>query len=92
MTLRDLLCLKKILENKISLGLDIGSSEILEEFSQETKPRNFAYSMSIDLIRNCFSVENKILQKIRNKMIIKLNKNSLAKDIFYNVADKGFRF
>ena len=92
MTLRDLLCLKKILKNKISLGLDIGSSEILEEFSKETKPRNFAYSMSIDLIRNCFSVENKFFQKARNEMIIKLNKNSLAKDIFYNVADKGFEF
>ena len=31
---------------------DNPDSEILEEFSKETKPRNFAYSMSIDLIRN----------------------------------------
>ena len=92
MVLRDLSSLEKILKNKLNLGLDIGSSEILEEFSKKTKSRNFAYSMGIDFIRNCFSVENKSFKKLRNNVIIKLNKNSLAKDIFYKFADKGFRF
>jgi len=92
MVLRDLSSLEKILKNKLNLGLDIGSSEILEEFSKKTKPRNFAYSMGIDFIRNCFSVENKSFKKLRNNVIIKLNKSSLAKDIFYKFADKGFRF
>ena len=92
MVLRDLSSLKKILGNKINLGLDIGSSDILTEFSQEVRPRNFAYSLGIDFIRNCFSVKNKSFNSIRNKIITKLNKNNLAKDIFYNIANTGFKF
>ena len=92
MVLRDLSSLKKILKNKINLGLDIGSSDILTQFSKEVKPRNFAYSLGIDFIRNCFSIENKSFNLIRNKIITKLNKNNLAKDVFYNIANTGFKF
>ena len=92
MVLRDLSSLKKILRSKINLGLDIGSPDILTEFSREVKPRNFAYSLGIDFIRNCFSIENKSFNLIRNKIITKLNKNNLAKDIFYNIANTGFKF
>ena len=55
MILRDLASLEKLLEKKISLGLDIGSDDILSEFSKEIKPRNFAFSVSVDLLKNCFS-------------------------------------
>lgn len=92
MVLRDLSSLKKILKSKINLGLDIGSPDILTEFSKEVKPRNFAYSLGIDFIRNCFSIENKSFNLIRNKIITKLNKNNLAKDIFYDIANTGFNF
>ena len=92
MVLRDLSTLKKILRSKINLGLDIGSPDVLTEFSKEVKPRNFAYSLGIDFIRNCFSIENKSFNLIRNKIITKLNKNNLAKDIFYNIANTGFKF
>ena len=74
------------------MGLDIGSSDILSEFSDETKPRNFAYSMGIDLIKNSFSLKNKNFQEIRNNIIKILNKSNFAKDIFINIADKGFKF
>ena len=92
MVIRDLSALEKILRNKINLGLDIGSSDILTEFSKEVRPRNFAYSLGIDFIRNCFSIENKSFNLIRNKIITKLNKNNLAKDVFYNIANTGFKF
>ena len=92
MTLRDLLSLENTLSNKINLGLDIGSSDILSEFSNETKPRNFAYSMGIDLIKNSFSLKNKNFQKIRNNIIKILNKSNFMKDISINIADKGFKF
>ena len=92
MVLRDLSSLKKILRSKINLGLDIGSQDILTEFTKEVKPRNFAYSLGIDFIRNCFSIENKSFNLIRNKIITKLNKNNLAKDIFYDIANTGFKF
>ena len=87
MTLRDLESLKKILNKKINLGLDIGTSDILSEFSEETKPRNFIFSVGVDLLKNSFSYE-----KLRNKMLKIFNKNKFAKDIFFNIADKGFKF
>ena len=92
MILRDLSDLEKILRNKINLGLDIGSEDILSEFSNEIKPKNFIYSIGIDIIRNCFNSRNNSFQNIRNKFIKNLNKNNFAKNIFYNIADKGIRF
>jgi len=59
MVLRDLASLERILKNKINLGLDIGSSEILSEVSNETQPRNFIYSLGIDFLKNCFSFQKK---------------------------------
>ena len=87
MTLRDLASLEKIFNQKINLGLDIGSSDILSEFSSEIKPRNFAFSIGIDFIKNSFSYK-----KLRNDILKILNKSNFAKDIFFNIANKGFRF
>ena len=87
MTLRDLACLKEILTKKINLGLDIGSSDILSEFSRQAKLRNFAFSMSVDLLKK--SIFSK---KLRNDTLKILDKNNFAKDIVFNIADKGFRF
>jgi len=87
MTLRDLACLKEILTKKINLGLDIGSSDILSEFSRQAKLRNFAFSMSVDLLKK--SIFSK---KLRNNTLKILDKSNFAKDIFFNIADKGFRF
>ena len=87
MTLRDLESLEKILTQKINLGLDIGSSDILSEFSSEIKPRNFAFSIGIDFIKNSFSYK-----KLRDDILKILNKSNFAKDIFFNIANKGFRF
>ena len=92
MILRDLIDLEKIIKNKINLGLDVGSSDILKEFSNETKPRNFVYLMGIDFLKNSFSANNKSFKYFRNFVISNLNKNNLAKDFVYNIANKGFRF
>tara|TARA_Y100000590_G_scaffold302454_1_gene340960 strand:+ start:960 stop:2129 length:1170 start_codon:yes stop_codon:yes gene_type:complete len=92
MILRDLASLESILRKKINLGLDIGSSDILSEFSEEMKPRNFIYSLGIDFLRNCFSIENQSFQEVRNQVIKILNKNNLAKDVFYKLADVGLKF
>ena len=87
MTLKDLACLEKILTQKINLGLDIGSFDVLSEFSSETKPRNFAFSIGVDLLKNSFSYK-----KLRNSILMILNKSNFAKDIFFEIANKGFRF
>ena len=87
MTLRDLVSLEKILSEKINLGLDIGSLDVLSEFSSTTKPRNFAFSVGVYLLKNSLS-----LKKLRNYMLKVLNKNNFIKDVFFNIADKGFKF
>ena len=89
MTLRDLKSLEKTLSNKINLGLDIGSVDILSQFSDEVKPRNFAFSITIDLLRNYFNFNNKPFKNLRNEILINLNKSNIAKKIIYNFANKG---
>ena len=87
MTLRDLKSLEKIMKEKINLGLDIGSSDVLSEFSNKTKPRNFSFSMGSDILKNILS-----FKKARNDIFKILNKSNLAKDIMFDVANKGLRF
>jgi len=87
MTLRDLKCLEKIINEKINLGLDIGSSDVLSEFSNEAKPRNFSFSVGSDLLKNMLS-----FKKARNDILKILNKSNFAKDIMFDVANRGLRF
>ena len=91
MTLRDLNILIEILKNKINLGLDIGSDDVLSEFANITKSKNFAYSLGIDLIRKSFKFQKKPLKSIRNKIMMQINKNNIVKNIFYNIANKGLK-
>ena len=87
MTLRDLESLKKILSKKINLGLDIGSSDILSEFSNETKPRNFMFSVGSDILKSS------LFYKESTDSIFKiLNRSNFAKNVFFNVADRGLIF
>jgi len=91
MIIRDLISLRKILTKKMSLGLDIGSSDILSEFSNDTKSNNFVFSIGVDMLKNSFSIKNPYFKEIRNNLFKVLNKNNFAKDIFINIADKGLR-
>ena len=92
MILRDLSCLEKILRKKINLGLDLGSSEILSEFTQKTKFNNLAFSVGVDLLKNYFSIKNKYFKNIRNSTLKSVNKSNFLKNMFFGVADKGFKF
>jgi len=87
MTLRDLNFLQKLLKEKISLGLDIGSLDVLSEFSNKSKPRNFSFLMGSDILKNFIS-----FKKVRNNMFKILNKSNFAKDVVFNVANKGINF
>ena len=87
MTLRDLKCLEKIIVEKINLGLDIGSLDVLSEFSNKIKPRNFSFSLGSDLLKSALS-----FKKARNDIFKILNKSNFAKDVMFDVANKGFRF
>ena len=92
MTLRDLYILERVLKNKINLGLDIGTNDVLTEFANEARPKNLIYSLGIDFTKNFFSFKTKPFPMIRNEIINRINKNTLLKEFFFNIADKGLRF
>lgn len=92
MMLRDLSSLVKILNKKITLGLDIGSLDILSEFSKETKSTNFVFSFGVDALKSTFDINNTYLKSIRNKVIKNLNRNEFLKNVFFNIANKGLKF
>ena len=92
MTLRDLATLEKSLKAKINLGLDIGSLDVLSEFTDERKSANLIHSLGINFIKEVFSVKKKSLKNLRNIFIMRLNNNNFLKEIFFNFADKGFKF
>jgi len=89
MALRDLNNLEKLLKNKLRLGLDIGSSDILSEFYNLRKTNNLIHSLGIDFVRTIFNNQTKTFRAFRNKTLNHLNKNELAKKIFVNIADTG---
>lgn len=92
MTLRDLIGLEKHIKNKIDLGLDIGDSSILSEFTDKIKSTNFIHSMGINLIKDVFSVKKESLKQIRDRIISHANQNDFLKGLFFNIADKGIKF
>ena len=87
MTLRDLKSLEKILEKKINLGLDIGNTDVLSEFSKNTKSRNFSFSIASDVLKNALSYKVP-----RNDVLKILNKSNYVKSFAFDIANKGFRF
>ena len=89
MVLRDLNNLEMLLKNKLRLGLDIGSSDILSEFYNLRKTNNLIHSLGIDFVRTIFNNQTKTFRSFRNKTLNHLNKNELAKKIFVNIADTG---
>ena len=92
MILRDLKNLKKILIDRINYGLDIGSTDSLSEFSDQTKPRNFVYSMGLDFLRSCFKPNNKPFKDLRNIMMTNINKSDYAKKRIYEIANPDIKF
>tara|TARA_Y100000590_G_scaffold4227_1_gene5589 strand:+ start:7881 stop:9041 length:1161 start_codon:yes stop_codon:yes gene_type:complete len=89
MILRDLGCLEKIFAKKIGLGLDIGNSDTLNEFSDETKPKNLIYSVGLDALKKTFSLKNQLIKDKRNNLLRILNSNNFTKKIFYRIANSG---
>ena len=84
--------LKQFLEQAKQLGIDIGSYDILSEYSKEIKSRNFAFLIGLDFLKSSFSVKNQYFKSIRNDTIKKINSSSFIKNVFFNIANKGFKF
>ncbi len=88
MTIRDIIDLSKILDDKIDLGLELNSS-IFDEFERKTKHRNFIFSQGVDMIYNFFDKERRINGEFISNSLKHLGKNKYFKEIFSKFADEG---
>ena len=68
------------------------NKNLFKEFQAKTKPYNFLYSNSINLIESFFKIDNNFKNKISNSIPLSLNKNKIFKNLFMKVADEGFSF
>ena len=91
MTIRDIKTLSKIIQNKISLGMQLDSS-ILNDFEKETKNKNFLFSNSVDFIYEVFNFDKKKKSKSFNKILKIIGKNKNLTNYFIKLADKGLNF
>ena len=90
MSLRDIKVLIDLIENRISLGLDIDSS-ICREFQKKTKDKNYIFSKGIDWIYEFFKFESKIKNQTLNLSIKKILKQKNFNNFFKKFADIGIR-
>ena len=90
MSLRDTRELMQLINDRISLGLEIDSS-ICIDFEKRTKDKNYIFSKGVDWIYEFFNLESKINNKILNDSIKKILKNKSLNKIFKRIADIGIR-
>ena len=91
MTIRDIIILIDIIQNKISLGLPLDTSVNLE-FENKLRHKNLLFSNGIDLVHEIFNFERKTSSKILSRSIQFLGKNPSLNKLFTEVADKGLVF
>ena len=81
MTLRDIIRLNKIIDQKINIGLSIDEN-ICKEFEDQTKSYNSAFSLGIDLVHEFFKFNNDYLPIIISEKIFQyVDKNKGLKDL-----------
>ena len=88
MTIRDIINLLEIIDNKTSLGLPIDIS-VAEEFQNRNKHFNYAYGKIIDTIYEFFKLDSKLNNSISIPIFNFLNKNQTFKKYSNIFSDRG---
>ena len=91
MTIRDIITVSKIVDDKISLGLPIDIS-VADDFQNSTKHFNYLYGKAIDGIYEFFSLDNNINNSLSKPIFRILNKNSIFKKYSNILSDEGLNF
>ena len=90
MSLRDISCLSKLIDEKLDLGLDLDLT-ICHDFEKERRDKNLIFSMGIDWIYEFFNFESKIKNQLISKSLSILGKNKFFNSFFKEFADSGLR-
>ena len=88
MTIRDIIDLNEIINNKIDLGLPLDKS-INFDFEKNSKHKNFIFSNGIDLIHEFFNFERKSKNIFLGTSVQILGKNPTINKLFNKIADEG---
>ena len=91
MTIRDIITVSKIVDDKISLGLPIDIS-VAYDFQNSTKHFNYLYGKAIDGIYEFFNLDSNINNSISKPIFRILNKNSIFKKYSNILSDTGLNF
>ena len=89
MTIRDIIILMGIIQEKINLGLPVDKS-VCKDFEKKTKHKNFIFSNGIELIYEFFNLERKTNNVLLSKSVQMVGKNSIINRMFVKIADEGF--
>ena len=89
MTIRDIIKLVKIIDEKINLGLSI-DVKIYKEFEKNVKSYNSMFSLGVDFIHEFFRFNKNYIPKgISKKIFNFINKNKKIKDLGIKFANQG---
>ena len=88
MSLRDISCLSKLIDEKLDLGLDLDTT-ICHNFEKEMRDKNLIFSTGIDWIYQFFYFEGKTNNEIISKSLNILGKNKFFNSLFKKFADNG---
>ncbi len=88
MTLRDIKILNKLVDEKISCGLEINESFFIE-LKNKIQHFNLIFATGINLVNEFFILDNKVDSKISKNIFKILNRNKIFKEYSTIFADKG---
>ena len=90
MTIRDIKVLSKLIDEKLSLGLELDNS-ILHDFQDRTKHLNYIFGVGIDIIYEFFKLDNNANNILSEPLFKLLGKNKLLNKYATYFADKGLK-
>ena len=90
MSVRDIKELTKIIDNKIKLGLYLDQS-VCVEFQNNTKSKNFIFSVGINFIYEYFNSKNKIRNSFTDTTVRLIGKNKILNRYLKTIADTGLQ-
>ena len=88
LVIRDINKLQKIFKYYTELGMNLKSTNALEEFTNNRKYENIITGIGIDLTHNFFK-QNKLLDPFKEKILKNISKNSTLKKISKFISNQG---
>ena len=91
LVLRDIKQLRQLIYRYSSIGMELSSSRVFEDFTMDRKPENILIGVGIDITRSFFK-KNDYLDPVKKFLLENLNKIPNLKKISSKISDTGINF